>query len=77
MSEENKESNLNPEFEINPNDIEVNDVEEVNAYYTKAISNAEKAIQFLNNRKGFDDWWYNLDMEIQQEILVELSKIIG
>ena len=40
-------------------------------------SNAEKAIKFLNDRKGFDDWWYNLDMEIQQEILVELSKIIG
>jgi hypothetical protein len=30
----------------------------------------------LCNRKGFDDWWYNLDEDIEQEIESELEEII-
>lgn len=30
----------------------------------------------LCNRKGFDDWWYNLDDEIEMEIENQLCEII-
>lgn len=30
----------------------------------------------LCNRKGFDDWWYDLDEDIEQEIESELEEII-
>jgi len=36
----------------------------------------EKMINALNNRGGFDDWWYNIDEEIQTEITDELVNIL-
>ena len=34
-------------------------------------------IDSLCNRNGFDDWWYNLDDSIEEEILEELENIIN
>jgi hypothetical protein len=36
----------------------------------------EKMINALNDRGGFDDWWYNIDEEIQNEITDELVNIL-
>ena len=33
-------------------------------------------IGFLSDRRGFDDWFENIDKEIQDEILEELSEEI-
>ena len=33
-------------------------------------------IDSLCNRNGFDDWWYNIDDDIQNEITEELEDII-
>lgn len=33
-------------------------------------------IDALCDRKGFDDWWYNLDDDIEKEIEEEIEKII-
>jgi hypothetical protein len=33
-------------------------------------------IDSLGNRSGFDDWWYNLDDDIEKEIERELEGII-
>jgi hypothetical protein len=33
-------------------------------------------IDALCNRNGFDDWWYNLDDDIEKEIVKELEDII-
>jgi hypothetical protein len=33
-------------------------------------------IDSLGDRKGFDDWWYNLDDDIEEEIITELESII-
>jgi len=33
-------------------------------------------IDSLCDRNGFDDWWYNLDDEIENEITKELESII-
>ena len=33
-------------------------------------------IDSLGDRKGFDDWWYNLDDDIEKEIVTELESII-
>jgi hypothetical protein len=30
----------------------------------------------LGDRRGFDDWWYNLDDDTENEITVELESII-
>jgi hypothetical protein len=35
-----------------------------------------KIIDSLCDRSGFDDWWYNIDAEIQAEIKDELQTII-
>lgn len=40
-------------------------------------SKSEKIVDALNDRKGFDHWWYNIDSETQEEILEELEKIIN
>ena len=43
------------------------------------MSNIEKAreiIDELNGRKGFDDWWYNIDEDIQEEIIEEIANKI-
>ncbi len=37
---------------------------------------AEKIINELNDRSGFDDWWGNLDEDIQDEIKQELISIL-
>ena len=34
-------------------------------------------LDFLCDRSGFDDWWYNLDDDIEKEIEKELESIIG
>lgn len=36
----------------------------------------EKIIGELNGRKGFDDWWYNIDEDIQEEITETLVNIL-
>jgi hypothetical protein len=33
-------------------------------------------IDSLCDRSGFDDWWYNLDDDIEKEITTELESII-
>jgi hypothetical protein len=33
-------------------------------------------IDSLCDRSGFDDWWYNLDDDIEEEIITELESII-
>ena len=33
-------------------------------------------IDSLCDRNGFDDWWYNLDDEIENEIISSLEEII-
>jgi len=35
-----------------------------------------KIIDSLCDRSGFDDWWYNIDDSIQEEIMAELENII-
>lgn len=32
-------------------------------------------ISELSTRKGFDHWWYGIDVETREEIAVELAKI--
>ena len=34
----------------------------------------EVVLRCLMNRKGFDDWWGNIDEEIEREIREELAK---
>jgi hypothetical protein len=34
-------------------------------------------IEVLCDRKGFDDWWDNLDDDIRQEIIDELDGKVG
>ena len=36
----------------------------------------EKIIDTLCDRDGFDDWWGNIDKDIQNEIKEELENII-
>ena len=33
-------------------------------------------IDELCDRKGFDDWWYNLDDEVEKEITDKLEEIV-
>lgn len=33
-------------------------------------------IDSLCDRNGFDDWWYNLDDETENEIILEIESII-
>ena len=33
-------------------------------------------IDELCDRNGFDDWWYNLDDEVEQEITDKLEEIV-
>lgn len=33
-------------------------------------------ISMLSDRGGFDDWWGNIDIDTQLEILSEMNKII-
>jgi len=35
---------------------------------------AKAAVDLLNSRKGFDDWWENIDDECQEEILFDLAR---
>jgi hypothetical protein len=36
----------------------------------------EKIIDELNSRSGFDDWWYNIDEDTQEEITETLVNIL-
>ena len=35
-----------------------------------------KIIDSLCDRRGFDDWWYSIDDDIQNEIIEEIENII-
>jgi hypothetical protein len=37
---------------------------------------AEAIIDMLSSRGGFDGWWGNIDDDIQEEIIEEITKII-
>ena len=37
---------------------------------------AERVIDFLSDRKGFDHWWDNIDDDIQEEIIRELDEMV-
>lgn len=37
---------------------------------------AWKIIGELKDRSGFDDWWYNIDNDIQDEIFDEIVEIL-
>ncbi len=37
---------------------------------------ADKIIDVLKNRKGFDGWWHYLESEDEQEILEELNDLV-
>lgn len=37
---------------------------------------AQDIIDTLCDHKGFDNWWYDLEDEIQAEILEELEEVI-
>jgi hypothetical protein len=36
----------------------------------------ESIIETFCGRHGFDDWWYNIDTSVQEEIKEELKDII-
>jgi len=40
------------------------------------ITLAGKIIMMLSDRGGFDDWWSNIDIDTQLDILNEINKII-
>ncbi len=40
------------------------------------MSKTEKVLEVLNNRGGFDDWWGNLDEDLQNEIYSEIEAVI-
>jgi hypothetical protein len=37
---------------------------------------SQEIIDMLCDRKGFDNWWYSLDDDIENEIISEIEKII-
>lgn len=37
----------------------------------------EQIISMLCDRGGFDDWWHNIDEDIQDEIKVEMIDILN
>lgn len=37
---------------------------------------AQRVIDFLSDRKGFDHWWDNIDDDIQEEIIRELDEMV-
>lgn len=45
--------------------------------YKKEVKKCvEEIIDSLCNRGGFDDWWYNIGEEIEEEIKNDLEKIV-
>lgn len=41
------------------------------------MNHAETAIAVLSTRGGFDDWWDNIDPDIQEEIMQALQTALG
>lgn len=39
-------------------------------------SKIESIINELSQRRGFDDWWHNIDEDIQEEIIEDLCLIL-
>jgi hypothetical protein len=37
----------------------------------------EEVVGILKGRKGFDDWWHDIEEDDQQEILAEISKTVA
>ena len=46
-------------------------------YKPKDFKLSEQLIESLTDRGGFDDWWYNIDEDIQEEILGDMARIIS
>lgn len=41
------------------------------------MTKAEKIINMLESRKGFDYWWHEMNDEINQEIIKKIELIIN
>lgn len=39
--------------------------------YTEELS--QMIVEKLSNRKGFEDWWYGLEDDIQEEVLDDIK----
>ena len=37
---------------------------------------AQKMIDYLCGRGGFDDWWDNIDEDIKEEMIIDLATIL-
>ncbi|MCB1711745.1 MAG: hypothetical protein KDH96_04475 [Candidatus Riesia sp.] len=37
---------------------------------------ANQIINYLAARRGFDDWWINIESELQEEIVIGISNIL-
>jgi len=38
---------------------------------------AQKIIDYLCGRSGFDDWWHNIEDEYQEEMIVDIAQVIN
>ena len=38
---------------------------------------AQKIIDYLCGRGGFDDWWHNIDEDTQEEMIVDIAQVIN
>lgn len=47
-----------------------------NAASRNALKIVNAVLKDLNGRKGFDDWWDNIDLEIRREIRKELTGVV-
>jgi len=43
----------------------------------KHMSTAQKVINALQSRGGFDGWWDDIDEETQEDIIAEISEIMS
>lgn len=41
------------------------------------MTTAERIIEALSNRGGFDGWWDDIGEDIQQEVIAEIAIIVG
>lgn len=38
---------------------------------------AQKVIDYLCSRGGFDDWWHNIEKDTQEGIIVDIAEVIN
>ena len=43
---------------------------------SEKVSIAYQIIDILRSKKGFDDWWDNIDEDIQLELLEKISETV-